>query len=84
MASVTLARVQLELLVMVVRPAIKPPTWSFSAHWFASFDSADQCQPEQRRNRTVGGAGKMLITTTEHDDAVACHHSERPDNSDPS
>jgi hypothetical protein len=44
-------RVELELLVPVVGPAIMPLRWVFIACWFASFGSADQRQPEQRRNR---------------------------------
>jgi hypothetical protein len=46
-----LVGIQLELLVLVVVPAIMPLTWNFSMHRFASFGSADQRQPEQRRNR---------------------------------
>jgi len=32
---------QLELLMLIARPAIMPPSCDFTARWFASFDSAD-------------------------------------------
>jgi len=33
-----------------------PLSWDYSAYRFASFGSFNQRQPEERRNRSVGGA----------------------------
>ena len=64
-------QVQLELSAPQPTPAMMLLTWDFIARWFASFASADQRRPEQRRNsRGHGQASRSRYTSHRPDGRI--------------
>src|SRR5262249_8461597 len=53
--------VELELPASASAPALRSLSWDFIACRFAMFASADQHQPEQRRNRARSDEGNVLV-----------------------